>query len=141
MIYIIYYIEKEIMAEDLIQIFRPRPRSYNNYTKSNMPPKKVLKLDTGQRKLTALFKAPVTVPVSADTVKTNQDSDITKPDALTDNGILTHTDTVNKVGNDAIESESAKVTDSRKFQTRWEKLWPWVSYDKSTGKMYCEACI
>ena len=28
-----------------------------------MPPKKVLKLDTGQRKLTALFKAPVTVPV------------------------------------------------------------------------------
>ena len=49
--------------------------------------------------------------------------------------------TVNKVGNDAIESESAKVTDSRKFQTRWEKLWPWVSYDKSTGKMYCEACI
>ena len=95
----------------------------------------------GQRKLIALFKAPVTVPVSADTVKTNQDSDITKPDALTDNGILTHTDTVNKVGNDAIESESAKVTDSRKFQTRWEKLWPWVSYDKSTGKMYCEACI
>ena len=88
-----------------------------------------------------MFKAPVTVPVSADTVKTNQDSDITKPDALTDNGILTHTDTVNKVGNDAIESESAKVTDSRKFQTRWEKLWPWVSYDKSTGKMYCEACI
>ena len=69
------------------------------------------------------------------------DSDITKPYALTDNGILTHTDTVNKVGNDAIESESAKVTDSRKFQTRWEKLWPWVSYDKSTGKMYCEACI
>ena len=55
--------------------------------------------------------------------------------ALTDNGILTHTDTVNKVGNDAIES--AKVTDSRKFQTKW----PWVSYDKSTGKMYCEACI
>ena len=83
----------------------------------------------------------MTVPVSADTVKTNQDSDITKPYALTDNGILTHTDTVNKVGNDAIESESAKVTDLRKFQTRWEKLWPWVSYDKSTGKMYCEACI
>ena len=64
----------------------------------------------------------MTVPVSADTVKTNQDSDITKPDALTDNGILTHTYTVNKVGNDAIESESAKVTDSRKFQTRWEKF-------------------
>ena len=76
----------------------------------------------------------MTVPVSADTVKTNQDSDITKPDVLTDNGILTHTDTVNKVGNDAIESESAKVTDSRKFQTRWEKLWPWVSYDKSRGE-------
>ena len=55
--------------------------------------------------------------------------------------ILTHTDTVNKVGNNAIESESAKVTDSRKFQTRWDKLWPWVSYDKNTGKMYCEACI
>ena len=88
-----------------------------------------------------MFKAPVTVPVSADTVKTNQDLDITKPDALTDNDILTHTDTVNKVDNDAIESESAKVADSRKFQTRWEKLWPWVSYDKSTGKMYCEACI
>ena len=87
-----------------------------------MPPEKVLKLDTGQRKLTALFKTPVTVPVSADTVKTNQDSDITKPDALTDNGILTHTDTVKKVGNDAIESD--KVTDSCKFQTRWEKLWP-----------------
>ena len=83
----------------------------------------------------------MTVPVSADTVKTNQDSDITKPDALTDNGILTHTDTVNKVGNDAISSESAKITDSRKFQTSWEKLWPWASYDKSTGKMYCEACI
>ena len=83
----------------------------------------------------------MTVPVSADTVKTNQDSDITKPDALTDNGILTHTDTVNKVGNDVISSESAKITDSRKFQTSWEKLWPWASYDKSTGKMYCEACI
>ena len=88
-----------------------------------------------------MFKAPVTVPVSADIVKTNQDLDITKFDVLIDNGILTHTDIVNKVGNDVIESESAKVTDSRKFQTRWEKLWPWVSYDKSTGKMYCEACI
>ena len=86
-----------------------------------MPPKKLLS-----------SIRPKGSSVSADTVKTNQDSDITKPDALTDNGILTHTDTVNKVGNDAIES--AKVTDSRKFQTRWEKLWPWVSYDKSTGK-------
>ena len=68
-------------------------------------------------KLTALFKAPVTVPVSADTVKTNQDSDITKPASLPTMAYCTHTDTVNKVGNDAIESESAKVTDSRKFQT------------------------
>ena len=91
-----------------------------------MPPKKVVQLDTGQRKLTVLFKAPVTVPVSADMVKTNQDShtdklDITKPDTLTDNDALTHTDTVNKVRHKAIESERAKVTDSRKFQTRWEK--------------------
>ena len=98
-----------------------------------MPQKKVFKLDTGQRKLTALFKAPVTVPVSADTVKQTKIWTSQNPDALTDNGILTYTDTVNKVGNDAIESESAKLTDSRKFQTRWEK--PWVSEDKSTGKM------
>ena len=101
-------------------------------------PQKVFKLDTGQRKLTALFRAPVTVLVSADSVKTNQDSRTDKLDD-TKSDILTHNDTVNKVSNEA--SESAKVTDSRKFQTRWEKLWPWVLYDKSTGKMYCEACI
>ena len=62
----------------------------------------------------------MTVHVSANMVKTNQDSrtdksDIKKTDALTDNDVLTHTDTVNKVGNE--ESESAKVTDSHTFQT------------------------
>ena len=82
---------------------------------------KVLKLDTGKRKLTALFKAPVTVPVSADTVKTNQDSDITKPDALTDNGILTHTDTVNKVGNVAIERQTSQPLLSRlRVSQQWQ---------------------
>ena len=105
----------------------------------NIQPTKVFKLDTGQRKLTALFKGPSDSTVSADTVKTNHGSrsdksDITKPDILTDNDVLTHTDTVNKVSNKAIESESAKVTDSRKLQTRWEKLCHGFHMIKLRGK-------
>ena len=76
----------------------------------------------------------MTGPVSADTVKTNQDSYITKPDALTDNGILTHTDTVNKVGNNAIESESAKVTDSVNFKPDWRSYGHGFHMIKVLGK-------
>ena len=73
------------MAEDLIQIYNPNLIIRNIICH----PKKVFKLDTGQRKLTALFKAPVTVLVSADTVKTNQDSDITNTYPLMDHTFYT----------------------------------------------------
>ena len=74
-----------------------------------MPPKKILRLDSSQRKLPTFFNT--TAEQNHDTVSENNETDETDGSCET-------------TGEGASKHSSSE---ERKFQSKWLTLWPWLT--------------
>ena len=86
-----------------------------------MPPKKILRLDSSQRKLPTFFNT--TAEQNHDTVSENNETDETDGSCET-------------TGEGASKHSSSE---ERKFQSKWLTLWPWLTFED--GAMYCKLCL
>ena len=76
-----------------------------------MPPKKILRLDSSQRKLPTFFNT--TAEQNHDTVSENNETDETDGSCET-------------TGEGASKHSSSE---ERKFQSKWLTLWPWLTFE------------
>ena len=92
-----------------------------------MPPKKVLKLDGVQRKLSSFFTtntgATVYETESANDREAEGNNAANEPDEASTS------DT----------SSTPASAEERKFQNKWLTLWPWLSFDGEA--MFCKICV
>ena len=86
-----------------------------------MPPKKILRLDSSQRKLPTFFNT--TAEQNHNTVSENNETDETDGSCET-------------TGEGASKHSSSE---ERKFQSKWLTLWPWLTFED--GAMYCKLCL
>jgi hypothetical protein len=58
----------------------------------------------------------------------------------TDTGTTTEANEPFEVDDD-VSHEASENKEQGKFQSRWDSLYTWLTYDKDKSKMYCSKCI